>query len=305
MARLLALAAAAALVLSGCGGGSSSTPATVTVHRVVPGHFRCPDPGTAPASVADHGADTLPTGARSARLCLLDNNIAWIPPRGILTTGLDRLVGVVNAQHVHDPASDLGCGGVGAPAWSIVLRYAGGTRTITGDNGGCWDLRVGASERFGSRTVYGAYLREVLRQRHQQGSPDVVWPPPRCPQDVRTDEAFSPVADAGRLTSAVLCPADGGQSADEIALTRAQVDVLRHDFATAFPRRALRDVDSQCPDEGRQPAGAVIGRDPWGDQVTVLFGCDSYRTVRPGSERYGFARMLPSTALMLLSALEG
>jgi hypothetical protein len=95
--------------------------------------------------------------------------------------------------------------GGSAPAWSIVFRYAGGTRTITGDNGGCWDLRVGASERVGSRTVYGAYLREVLRQRHQQGSPDVVWPSPRCPQHVRTDEAFSPVADAGLLTSAVLC----------------------------------------------------------------------------------------------------
>jgi hypothetical protein len=37
----------------------------------------------------------------------------------------------------------------------------------------------------------------------------------------------------------------------------------------------------------------------------VLIACDTYRVVRPGSDRYVFARMLPSTARMVGAMLAG
>jgi hypothetical protein len=136
----IALPIAVAMLVVGCGGGGTSSDGTP---------FACPDPqDQTPMS----GADTLPTGATVALLCFHDNRFVWVPPHGQLRTGLDHLVRVVNAQRVHDPNSEDNCGGVGAPGWTVVLRYADGTRTIQGDNGGCWGLAVGSTERFGATT---------------------------------------------------------------------------------------------------------------------------------------------------------
>ena len=199
---LLALAAAAALVLSGCGDGSSST-----------ARDRDRPPGRAGALPLPGSGDRLPrrwpttertrcpTGARSARLCLLDNNIAWIAAarRPHHRSRPTWSASSTPTQSTTRRPTSAAVGWV-RPAWSIVLRYAGGTRTVTGDNGGCWDLPSGgASEHFGSRTVYGAYLREVLpRQRASAGlaptSSLSLLPGARRTSD--TDEALSPVADA-------------------------------------------------------------------------------------------------------------
>lgn len=271
---------------------------------VVTGSFRCPDPEAAPTSVADHGADTLPAGARAALLCLHDNHLAWVPPRDRLTTGLDRLVALVDAQQVHDPASDLACGGVGAPAWAIVLQYDGGTRTITGDNGGCWDLLVGGTQRVGSAHVFDAYLHALLRQRHGRSPSDVGHARPRCPLRLRSDGAFSPLADASHLASAVLCRVDGTRTVHATRLTRAQVATLRHEFATATTRRTRSDVLARCHPVTPGVAGAVVGVDDWGDPVTVLLDCGAYRTVQPGEDHYLFARMLPATARMVNGLLD-
>jgi hypothetical protein len=305
MARLVALVAAAVLVLPGCGGGSSSAPSAAPAPEVVPGHVRCPDPSAAAETVVDHGSDALPTGASAARLCLRDNHTAWFVPREDLTTGLDDLVAVVNRQRIHDQSSAVGCGGVGAPAWSLVLRYDGGIRRITGDNGGCWDLLVGSTQRFGSRVVYDAYLHALLDQRHASGPPRTTYPVPACPDPARTDAAFSPVADAAQLTAGQICPTAGSRGGRAIALRPAGLRTLRHDVATAFPARQVRDLDDACFQGGRPLEGAVVGVDAWGDPVSVLVACDRYRVVRPGSDRYGFARMLPSTERMLRQALGG
>ena len=268
------------------------TPAA-TAPTVVPGVFRCPDPQAEAAS--DHGSDALPTGATAVRLCLHDNNIAWVPPEDVLTTDPDALVGVVNAQRIHHPQPDTACGGVGAPAWSMVFRYPDGIRTVSGDNGGCWDLLVGATQRFGSRTVYHAYLQAVLRQRRVQGPPDVAHPRPTCPPTLRTDGAFSPVADASRITSAVLCVTHRARVSRQIPLTGPELARLRHDFATAPTRRTGGHGSCRAV-----PFGAgVVGVDPWGDPVSVLISCGTYRILQPGSDRYLFARMLPATKQML------
>jgi hypothetical protein len=139
------------------------------------------------------GADTLPTGATAALLCFHDNRYAWVPPHGRLAVGLDDLVRVVNAQRAHDPNSEDSCAGVGAPGWTVVLRYADGTRSIQGDNGGCWDLAVGSTERFGATSVWHADLAALLRQREQQGTPDTA-PDPRRDASRRSVQVSPPAA---------------------------------------------------------------------------------------------------------------
>ena len=49
----------------------------------------------------------------------------------------------------------------------------------------------------------------------------------------------------------------------------------------------------------------MVGVDAWGDPVTLLVECDWYRVLRPGTDRYLFVRMLPSTERMLRHALAG
>jgi hypothetical protein len=221
-----------------------------------------------------------------------------VPPRGFLTQGLGRVVGVVNAQQVHEPAADENCGGVGAPAWSMVFRYADGTRTISGDNGGCWDLAVGSTQRFGSRRVFHAYLDALLRQRSGSTPPHVHVPPPTCPVHAQYLQGYSPIARVGQVTEAVVCHTQG-RSHRTIRLTPDQLATFRHDFATATLRPAHLGGPSSCHALGPRVSGAVVGVDRWGDPFTVLTQCDIYRAVQPVRSHYVFARMLPATARML------
>jgi hypothetical protein len=301
----MALPIAVAMLVVGCGGGGTSSGAgpgagsaqtgtATTVDDTTP--FACPDPqDDGPMT----GADTLPMGATAALLCFHDNRFAWVPPHGRLRTGLDDLVRVVNAQPVHDPKADEGCGGVGAPAWRMVLRYDGGTRTIGGDNGGCWDLLVGSTQRTGAQVVWHTYLAALLRQRRAQGSPGARQPRPACPDHVRTDDAFSPLADAAHLTDAVLCRTADMRVRHRIRLSPTQLRTLRHDFATAATRRTHLDGAASCHTLPPRSSAAIVGVDGWGDPFTVLTQCDTYRLLQPAHSRYVFARMLPATARML------
>ncbi len=294
MARLVAVTVAALLVLAGCGDQPSSAPQGSV--RVT-GSFRCPDPRADPADVVDHG-DTLPIGAHAALLCFHDNHLPWSPPRGLLTTGLDTVIGVVNGQKVYDPASQLGCGGVGAPAWSMIFRYADGTRTITGDNGGCWDLRVGSTERFGSKKVFEAYLRALVRQRAHEHPRPFHQAPPACPVRMRL-APFDPIADASTARVASLCVLDRHQrTTRRVALTSAQLATLRDDFATAAQRATGEDAMSRCPADP-PPALVVRGLDAWREPFQVYVACRVYRILRPAADRYAFATLLPATARML------
>lgn len=295
MARIAAIALLVALALAGCGDHASSSHASPAAATTTDAPFTCPGPHE-PAR-GDGGTDTLPTGATGALLCLHDNNTPWAPPRGVLSTGLDAVVGVVNEQQVHDPSSDDGCGGVGAPAWTMVLQYDDGTRTISGDNGGCWDLLVGSTERFGSKDVFEAYLRAVLQQRHQQGPPQVVRTAPPCPgrspgDPVPPYPVVSPAAQPNRVVTGTWCRRDGRQWLDAGPATRAQLAVVRHDLATAAQRRHGLRLD-HCRGLPRTTHTLLVGRDAWGDPTALDFTCDFYRTFT--YPRASFVRMLPAT----------
>jgi len=298
MVRWPALAVATLLVLTGCGDGSSST--APPAPTVVEGRFRCPDPQTDPARAVDRGSDALPTGARAARLCLLDNNDAWSPPTSVLTTRVDDLVGVVNAQRVHHPEPDTGCGGVGAPAWTMVFRYDHGTRTISGDNGGCWDLVVGGTQRFGSAHVYDAYLRALVRQRHAEPPPQAEVTAPSCPHGAYP--SASPAADPRLLVSAVWCHRAGAGWRRAPAMSPAQLATLRHDIRTSGSRHGPLRL-GRCRGLSSSTYGLLMGRDAWGDLVAVDYSCDYYRLFPPARPRAVFVRMLPSS-VAVVAALE-
>lgn len=290
----------AVLLLAGCGSGGSSdgaghTPGGTAVTAVDHTPFACPDPDD---RTPVGGADTLPTGATAALMCFRDNHVPWVPPRGVLRQGLDSVVRVVNAQRVHVASTAEGCSGVGAPAWSMVLRYADGTRTISGDNGGCWSLAVGSTQRFGSKRVFHAYLGALLRQRSGTTPPQSDRPPPTCPDRAEYSQGYSPIARVGRVTAAVVCRLGRGPHRT-IRLTPAQLATLRHDFATAATRRTRLRGPSDCHALEPRVSGAVVGVDRWGDPFTVLTTCDTYRAVQPARDRFLFARMLPATARLL------
>ncbi len=176
---------ALALLLAGCDAGSSSQdtggagsgPDAPTGIDNAP--YVCPD---RTHQVEPTGADILPTGATAARLCgVSGTSPAWRAPSGDLRTGLDHLVRLVNSRRIVGAQPGTGCAQQGGSSWALVLRYPSGTRTITGDNAGCWDLRVGITERWGAQRVYDAYLAALLRQRRQDGSPAVLHPPTPLP----------------------------------------------------------------------------------------------------------------------------
>jgi len=309
MTRLVALALllAAGLVLSGCGDHSSSSSGS-PAPEVLSGAFRCP--GVHAPARGDHGTDALPTGATAARLCLRDNNTPWVPPRGLLTTGLDHVVGVINAQRIFHPKPNLGCGGVGGPAWTMVFRYADGTRSISGDNGGCWDLLVGSTQRFGSKDVYQAYLGAVLRQRDDQGTPDVLPKAPACP--VRRSPAdpslylgaLSPVAQPRRVAAATWCHRAGREWRRVGTATPAQLAVLRHDMRTTSHRQYGLHL-AHCHGLPRGTDTLLFGRDPWGEPLEVDITCDVYRLSTPPDPHTRFVRMLPSTVAMVARVISG
>jgi hypothetical protein len=300
---------ALALLLTGCGSGSSSEgPAGVggaLGERIQAGTsgvdrapYACPDPLN--VTLPPPGADTLPMGATAARICVTSGRPGWRAPPDDLRTGLAHLVRVVNAQPLHGADPGTGCAQFGSSAWALVLRYPDGTRTVTGDNAGCWDLRVGATQREGVRHVYEAYLRALARQRSRSDPPDVIRRAPRCPQHAVpvSEQLQDPVADPTDTHGAVLCvlTAHHGRT---IAMPRSAQVALHHDFAAA----AGRPTDVEPPRDCRSlaPAAEVMvrGTDAWGSRFSVLFDCDVYRLLPPAAHLYEFVRLLPATERML------
>jgi hypothetical protein len=230
-------------------------------------------------------------------LCLLDNRVPWTPPHGVLTSDVDGLTHTVNAQRVHHPDPDTGCGGVGAPAWAMVFSYDDGTRTITGDNGGCWDLLVGATERYGSKRVFAAFVQRVLSQRDGQSPARFRAGPPPCSRRAYRLGTFDPVADARTARTAALCLVREGPPR-RILLTRHQLAALRHDFATSERRMVTGNAAYRC--RTKNPMTYVVrGLDAWREPFTVDAQCGVYRILRPGETRYTFARLLPRSERML------
>src|SRR5689334_15593843 len=117
MRRTAGVLVAAALVLSACGDGSSSVPSADSPPG--PTDFACPDPQ---ANVETTPGDTLPSGARAARICYsAAMPVSWQAPADPLVQGVDRLVAAVNEQEIS-PHSDA-CNADAGPAYRIVLDY--------------------------------------------------------------------------------------------------------------------------------------------------------------------------------------
>ena len=295
MVRWVGLVIGIALGLSGCSAGSD---ARSDPPPVLPGVFSCPGPG-APAH-PDGGSSTLPHGATGALLCQRENRTPWVAPHGTLTTRLDALVDTVNAQAVHEPSPDEGCGGVGAPAWTLVLRYPAGVREVPGDNGGCWDLLVGPTQREGSREVFRAYVDAMVAQRDAHG-PGPSWRArPECP--FRLWARDSPAAQPARATRAITCRAAHRPSHWQPVrrLTHAELAAVRHDVATSATRAVAHPPRLPC-----RRTATIAGVDAWGDPFTLYVSCRTYRTQRPGDARSTYVRMLPSTAALVDRLLAG
>ena len=302
---------ALALLLAGCdagsssrdtgGSGSGSGPAAPTGIDNAP--YVCPD---RTRQVVPTGADILPTGATAARLCgVSGTSPAWRAPTGDLRTGLDRLVRLVNSRRILGAQPGTGCAQQGGSSWALVLRYPSGTRTITGDNAGCWDLRVGITERWGAQRVYDSYLAALLRQRRDEGSPEVLRPRPRCPEhavgvsDQLQDPAADPTA-AGAVS--VLCVLTA-HSARTVVLPEPAFAALHRDLSTAARRPPDAPWRRSCTSLAPGAQVLLRGSDPWGGRFSVLFQCDVYRLLPAAAYRYRFVRLLPSTERALHRAL--
>jgi hypothetical protein len=177
----------------------------------------------------------------------------------------------------------------------MVFRYADGTRTISGDNGGCWDLDVGTSERFGSQKVFDAYLAALQRQR-DRSSPPSGAAAVSCPTS--RVQPYSPLASPSRMMKGVICT-HLGPHPQAVALNQRQVAVLRHDFATESGRRLSDRAASRCDSPALRTPFFVSGVDHWGDRFAVLVFCGHYALTEPTSPHRYVVRPLPSTVRTL------
>ena len=294
MGRIATVMVAAVLVLSGCGDDSSSSPSssssgrtTGTVHR----SFACPDPA---AKVEPAAGDTLPTGARAARICYsAEMPVEWRPPHEPLTRDVAHLVALVNRQQVYPPSR--GCNDDAGPAYRIVLDYPDGTRMIDGVTAGCRDVRVGASRRTGGRTVWRGYFHLLARQREHARPGHVPTQPISCPTR-RHPVPFTPLAEVGSLSRARLCLSLADSRG--VTMTDRDLRILRHDVRTSAGRRQASSLHPVTCSRALRFGYVVVGVDRWGDTIDARAYCRVYPMVVPGTFRTAYVRELPKTAAM-------
>lgn len=296
MARLVVTFVAAMLVLAGCG-EATSVPASRGPAgpgpAIVDAPFRCPvaDQGV----TADHGSDRLPRGATAGLICVSDRGGSWTRPPDVLMHGTDRLVDLIDRQEIARSNEDP-CLGPAELGYVIVLRYPGGTRSVSGGGDpGCSRLVVGSSERLGTRVVLFAYLRALVAQRLGSSVPPVHTGRLSCEQPFTVGELL---AVPQQVRSAIVCQ---GSEAHWRLLTRlddAQTRALRDDLATSSARRTTaRHFETQGV--ASPHTGVIVARDAWGDVFRVDVSDGRYRMLPAAHEMYRFVRMLPTTSAML------
>jgi hypothetical protein len=312
----IATPAALALLLGGCGWfGPASEPDVAPGPDVVDAPYACPVIG--PDLVATPGSKDLPQGALAARFCLSDDAGGWLPPADDLTRDVDALVRVVNRQQVIGLAApgardtrNTGCSGPSAPSFSIVLRYRGGTRTISGNPLGCTGglaLQVGNGMRDQSMRVWHSYFRLLAAQRRRERPPTPPGSRVAACSGLTHGRRVTPLFDVRRLTSARLCPVDReshpvGPASD---LTPAQLRVLRTDLLTRH-RRGHHSAGDDCGTWLGHRYYDIVAADQWGDRAALFGRCNGYAEVRavPGLVM-PIVRPLSATARMLQQLLEG
>jgi hypothetical protein len=290
MRHTAAVLVAAALVLSACGDGSSSSQPSLDSPPGMPA-FVCPDPK---AKVEPTPGDTLPTGARAARICYsADMPVAWQAPADPLTRGVGRLVSLVN-RRLASPQGDA-CNADAGPAYRIVLDYPDGARTINGETAGCREVRVGGTERLGGRRVWNSYFRLLARQREHARPRQVSSTPLLCPTG-QDRVPFAPLAEVGTLTRARFCLSSKDQRGE--TMTRRDLRILRHDAATSAGRRQRSPLRPSRCSRTLRFGYEIVGVDRWGDTVDLHAYCQAYPFTVPGTFRTVDVRELPATRRM-------
>jgi len=237
-----------------------STPPAPTV--AVPG-LECP---RGRYLQSDHGSTTLATGATGARLCGAGMAGSAPPPQDLLTQGLDRLVGSVNAQPEY---SSFGCMGGFGDRYLLVLGYPDGTdRRAVLDFSGCGSLTVGDVSRDNPGAPYQRFMDLLREQRRTSAPPDEV-PAPVC---LQVNSGFSPAADPGDMVAARMCV-----SYNDDFDRRTSVAVPPDDLATILD--AWRDGPTTPTVKGppcgpTTPTWVLSGVTAWGDRVQITGYCD-------------------------------
>lgn len=174
-ASVVVPAVTSAVLLTGCGasGDQSSGPTPP------PGlENECPDPGVAPRFP---GGD-LPRGATRVRACPGPAPVTGgaeaplaatvQPPRDLLTTGVDRLVGLVNAQ--EDVGTDLLCTADAGPEVVYWFGYAQDEwRAVQHGSYGCDLLTTGRQDqRLGGDALAREFATALVAQRQEAAAPE-------------------------------------------------------------------------------------------------------------------------------------
>lgn len=225
----------------------------------------------------DTGPGTLPEGAVAVRLCTGQGH-GFQEPGELLTTGVDELVDLVNAQPVTGPSEvctmDLGIG------YRLAVGYPGGeVRVVAGELYGCRALTVGDTVRADPEKVWNRTIGLLRAQRAATEPPaDVAAPPLACepaegsPDGIET----SPVARPGEMTSAIACVRYESASTRPVRAVEVPAGDLRVLMADLAERDARQHRYEPCgPDV---PSVALVGATAWGDRTALWSSCGVFET---------------------------
>lgn len=247
-AAVVAAAVAVPVTLSrGDGPGTDAEPAATP-------EISCPaTPDEEPS-----GPGTLPGGATAVRLCS-GPGVPFDAPDDALTTGVEDLVDLVNAQPERDgqPMCTMDLG----RDYALVFGYPDGTtRTVTGQLYGCHDLQVGSVTRTNPEAPFELFVRSLRDQRAALEPPADAASTPVCGTDDTMGDG-SPVARPEEMVVGTLCVLHESKGADEVV----PVEVPEEDLALLL-------TDGHVSGGGFPggPTLVLVGKSAWGDVTSRL-----------------------------------
>jgi hypothetical protein len=233
------------------------------------GPFTC---SGSPTKTYPDVTSSLPGGAIAARICF--GGGFFTPPQA-LTSDVGSLVRKVNASAIEYVAPNVSCTGGGEPEFTIVFRYASGTRSVSEEE--CRGLAIGRYTRSGGVNLDRDFM-SLLAQ--QVGVDPASVPAPPCPS-TRSDEPVG-VGDPRNVVAARYCP--GGESRG-LPLDRARLALLRS-WGGSLEYGVSSAPERVCA-VGTTGWPTLVLADAWGDRFTmVVEGCGRNRfpsVVSPGA----------------------